>query len=88
MSESTEARDQRLHDLVRHQRGPLHDAGLITDAEYAALAGDHGAVTRLEGYDALGAECDSYRRTLQQIVYVDAATSEGILAADVMERRR
>jgi hypothetical protein len=43
----------RLRDLVRHQRGPLHDAGLLTDDEYAALAGDHGAVARLEGYDAL-----------------------------------
>lgn len=32
----------RLHDLVRHQRGPLHDAGLLTDEEYAALAADHG----------------------------------------------
>ncbi len=42
---------QRLRDLVRHQRGPLHESGLITDAEYAALAGDHGAVARLEGYD-------------------------------------
>lgn len=46
------ALDARLHDLVRHQRGALHEAGLITDAEYAALASDHGAVARLEGYDA------------------------------------
>ena len=44
---------QRLHDLVRHQRGPLHDADLITDDEYARLAADHGAVARLESYDAL-----------------------------------
>lgn len=44
---------QRLRDLVRHQRGALHDAELITDAEYAELAGDHGAVARLSGYDEL-----------------------------------
>lgn len=44
---------ERLRDLVRHQRGPLHDAGLLTDGEYAELAADHGAVARLEGYDAL-----------------------------------
>lgn len=47
---------QRLLDLVRQQRGPLHDADLISDAEYAALAGDHGAVARLEGYDAMRAQ--------------------------------
>ncbi len=49
------ARDtiQRLTDLVRYQRGPLHDTGLISDEEYAVLAGDHAAVARLEGYDAL-----------------------------------
>lgn len=43
----------RLRDLVRHQRSALHDAELITDEEYAALAGDQGAVARLEGYDAI-----------------------------------
>ena len=45
------AERDRLHDLVRHQRGPLHDAELITDDEYAALAGDTGARARLETYD-------------------------------------
>jgi hypothetical protein len=52
------ARDtiQRLTDLVRYQRGPLHDTGLISDEEYAVLAGDHAAVARLEGYDALRAD--------------------------------
>ena len=52
------ARDtiRRLTDLVRHQRGPLYDIGLITEEEYAVLAGDHSAVARLEGYDALRAD--------------------------------
>ena len=47
---------RRLRDLVRHQRGPLHDAELITDAEYAALAADAGAVARLRGYDEMRRE--------------------------------
>ena len=45
----------RLCDLVRHQRGPLFDAGLINEKEYAELAEDHGAVARLEGYDQMRA---------------------------------
>jgi hypothetical protein len=48
--------NKRLGDLVRHQRSELHDAELITDEEYAALAEDHAAVARLEGYDALRAK--------------------------------
>jgi hypothetical protein len=63
---TTRLPDLRLHDLIRHQRGPLHDAGLITDAEYAALAADHGAVARLEGYDALRAENDRLRAALTE----------------------
>jgi len=50
--------DQRLWDLVRHQRAELHDEDLITDEEYAALAFDHGAVGRLESYDELRADRD------------------------------
>ena len=45
----------RLRDLVRHQRGALHDEGLIDDAEYAALAADAGAVARLQDYDEVRA---------------------------------
>jgi len=48
--------NQRLTDLVRHQRGALHTEGLITDAEYADLAGLTGSPARLEGYDALRGE--------------------------------
>jgi hypothetical protein len=44
--------NQRVHDLVRFMRQELHTEGLITDEEYAQLAGDHGAVQRLEDYDA------------------------------------
>lgn len=58
------AERDRLCDLVRHQRGPLHDAGLLTDAEYAALAADAGAVARLEGYDAARAEVERLRATV------------------------
>lgn len=43
---------QRLWDLVRYMRGALHTAELITDGESAALAEDHGAVARLEAWDA------------------------------------
>src|SRR4051812_38946345 len=42
---------QREHDLVRQQRAELHEADLITTEEYAALAGERGAVERLESYD-------------------------------------
>ena len=62
-AERDAARDEatRLRDLVRHQRGPLHDAELITDAEYAALASDAGAVARLRGYDEVRREMDALR---------------------------
>lgn len=44
---------QRLFDLVRYARTMLHDDDLITDEEYAMLAEDHSAVSRLEDYDDL-----------------------------------
>lgn len=53
---ATMDREQRLLDLVRQQRQELHEAGLITDEEYAALAADGDAVARLEGYDRLRQE--------------------------------
>lgn len=53
---------ERLRDLVRHQRGALYDAGLVTDEEYAALAADTGAVARLEGYDRLRARIAELER--------------------------
>lgn len=42
---------QRLWDLVRYYRRQFHEAGLITDNEYAELAQDHGAVVSLETWD-------------------------------------
>lgn len=87
------AENQRLHDLVRHQRGPLHDAELITDAEYAALAEDHGAVARLEGYDALRTSLDAARaraaelkalRAVLDLCNSDETTPEAAWAADAL----
>jgi hypothetical protein len=51
--------DQRLRDLVRHQRGALHEAGLITDDEYALIA-EWGSASarRLEAYDAIKRKSD------------------------------
>jgi hypothetical protein len=40
----------RLWDLVRYCRYELHDAGLITDEEYAELACDGDSVVRLAYY--------------------------------------
>ena len=48
---------ERYRDLVRHQRAPLHEAGLISDDEYASFMGDGGAsVERLQSYDKLKEE--------------------------------
>lgn len=47
---------QRMMDLIRHQRNELHEAGLITDGEFALLAQDHAAVARLEDYATLRKE--------------------------------
>jgi predicted nucleic acid-binding Zn-ribbon protein len=58
---AAEAECERLFDLVRYQRAELHEAGLITDDEYAKLASAQGSVQRLEGYDALRAECERLR---------------------------
>src|SRR6266404_4705220 len=45
--------NQRVHDLVRFMRTEFHNEGLITDEEYVSLAGDSGALQRLEDYDAV-----------------------------------
>lgn len=48
---NTEFKIERLFDLVRHQRAELHEADLISDEEYAALATATGSVDRLHKYD-------------------------------------
>jgi len=73
-----ESEAHRLRDLVRHQRGPLHDADLITDEEYAALAADAGAVARLLGYDEM-------RRELAELRTFGASIHKAVAAA--MEAR-
>lgn len=67
--------NQRLFDLVRHQRHDLHDAGLITDEELADLitAGSSSA-RRLEDYDRVRARI--------------AALQSEITARDEAERSR
>jgi hypothetical protein len=67
LADAREQANQRLPDLVRHQRGALHEAGLITDAEYAALASDHGAVARLEGYDAAREQANQRAEQAEQM---------------------
>lgn len=56
--------NQREHDLVRQQRMELHADGLITNAEYAALASEHGGVQRLEDYDRLRARIQALESAL------------------------
>lgn len=48
----------RLTDLVRYQRAELHQTGLISDDEYAALCAVPDSPARLEGYDKLKSELD------------------------------
>lgn len=57
--ESLKGELERLRDLVRQQRAELHDANLISDEEYAALAMTVGATARLYGYDELRANLDN-----------------------------
>jgi hypothetical protein len=54
--------NQREHDLVRQMRMELHRDGLITEAEYSALASEHGGVQRLEDYDVLRAQMEAQDR--------------------------
>ena len=62
------AENERMRDLVRYQRAELHAAKLITDEEYATLLSDHGAVARLEGYDALRARVATLEAALRDVL--------------------
>jgi len=64
-----EAENQRLMDLVRYQRSELHEAGLISNEEYAALVADSDSgqrVARLEGYDKLRKENSALKEQLAE----------------------
>jgi len=63
-----ERRLQRMTDLVRYQRMELHETGLITDEEYAALVQVEGAVARLEGYDGVRKALAEERARLKNTV--------------------
>lgn len=68
-NEALRAQRQRLFDLVRYQRAELHQAGLLSDDEYAeicesgATGTDAGSVARLETYDELRREVEAWRLT-------------------------
>jgi hypothetical protein len=57
---------QRMWDLVRYKRSALHDAGLITDTEFALLVsaedgGGSPSPRRLETYDALRRQVETLK---------------------------
>ena len=69
------AETQRLWDLCRSQRFELHNADLISNEEYANLAFDHGAVSRLETYDEMNVRlkkvnkvAELVKRTLEKFI--------------------
>lgn len=60
--------NQRVIDMLRFCRSELHQAGLITDQEYAdiVMIGSESA-RRLESYDVLRAELSSVRAELERV---------------------
>ena len=58
---------ERLTDLVRYQRGPLLETGLITQEEYLVLLQTHGSVERLHGYDLMRNDRNRYSAALDEI---------------------
>ncbi|WP_309386070.1 hypothetical protein [Cerasicoccus frondis] len=61
----------RLFDLVRYARSELHEAGLLSDREYADLADDGVSLERLERYTQLRARVEELERDrdLQAVLY-------------------
>lgn len=73
----------RLMDLVRHQRHELHEEGLISDEEFAALVADSDGgkrVARLESYDEVKAQLLEARARLAASDNQVERLTEGIQA--------
>ena len=61
-----DAKVLRLFDLVRNQRAELHEAGLISDQEYAELASENSSGARLASYDELTAEVQRLKKKVEE----------------------
>lgn len=89
-------REERLTDLVRHQRHELHDADLISDDEFAALLADSDGgkrVARLEGYDAIRRELAAspslwLQRALEAVQEERLSRHEDCITMSTEERRK
>ena len=77
--------NQRLHDLVRHQRAELFEERLITQKKYTDLASDEGSPGRLEDYDRVAFDRDEAKSALLESRCDLAATRE---AANVAVQER
>lgn len=59
--------NQRLWDLLRHQRHDLFNDELITPGEFAELVSMKGSVQRLETYDALRGDVTRLKQHVQDL---------------------
>jgi hypothetical protein len=76
----------RLWDLCRYQRNELHAAGLVSDEEFAALAGPCSSVVGLETYDGLRMRVLRMEAALRQIIQ-NRVAAEGICGGNCCEAR-
>lgn len=73
----------RLRDLVRQMRHPLHQEDLITDEEYAELVlNTPGAVARLESYDDIRARLTAANSEIAELRTQLAAAPIPVLTAE------